>query len=106
MAQHMSTPITVREAIREAGSVTALSRRLECSRNAIYVWLRAGADLPELYRYRFLYAHKKAPKAGNGNQRGLRPAEAGLKRKPAGAKLIARDEECKPPGRVMDGPGV
>jgi predicted DNA-binding protein YlxM (UPF0122 family) len=72
MSTHLShTPIPITDAIRETGSVTALARRLNCSRQAIYDWIKAGQPLPELYRYRFLYAHKKAPKMAGSYQRGL-----------------------------------
>jgi len=54
--------ITVAQAIREAGSLSALARRLGVTRAAIYQWRHAHGQLPELYRYRFLYAHKKAPR--------------------------------------------
>lgn len=53
-------PITVEAAIAEAGGLTALARRIGVTRGAIYQWRHRDGVLPELYAYRFRYAHKKA----------------------------------------------
>jgi len=53
------TGIPVKDAVRDAGGVTALAERIGSSRNSIYLWLRADQDLPELFEYRFRYGHKR-----------------------------------------------
>ena len=47
------TPIPVSEAIQQVGSVTRLSRILGVTRTSIYRWIKAKADLPELYAFRY-----------------------------------------------------
>jgi len=45
--------LPVSEAIRQVGGVTRLARVLSCTRTSIYRWIKDGADLPEVYYYRF-----------------------------------------------------
>ena len=47
------TPVPVSEAIQQVGSVTRLSRILGVTRTSIYRWVKAQADLPELYAFRY-----------------------------------------------------
>jgi len=64
------TGIPVKDAVRDAGGVTALAERIGSSRNSIYLWLRADQDLPELFEYRFRYGHKKARRTGYSGKAG------------------------------------
>jgi len=47
------TPIPITEAIRQMGSVTRLASVLGVTRTSVYRWVKAKADLPELYAFRY-----------------------------------------------------
>ena len=47
------TPIPVSEAIRQVGSVSRLAAVLGVTRTSVYRWVKAKADLPELYAFRY-----------------------------------------------------
>ena len=46
-------PIPITEAIRQMGSVSRLAAVLGVTRTSVYRWVKAKADLPELYAYRY-----------------------------------------------------
>ena len=57
------TPIPVSEAIQQVGSVTRLAAVLGVTRTSVYRWVKARADLPELYAYRYRESGKSRRRA-------------------------------------------
>jgi predicted site-specific integrase-resolvase len=51
-------PIRIKEAIVEAGGVSALANRLAVTRTTVYRWLKAGL-MPEAYQYMYFATRKR-----------------------------------------------
>jgi DNA-binding phage protein len=54
-------PITILEAVKEAGGVTALAGKLGVSRQTVHRWMREN-KLPEVYQYAYLANVKRRGK--------------------------------------------
>ena len=58
------TPVPISEAIRQMGSVARLAAVLGVTRTSIYRWVKAKADLPELYAFRYRESGKSRRRGG------------------------------------------